>query len=122
MILRIHHAQIPIPPGAEVQAREFYCGVLGLSEIPKPENMRKNGGFWLEVADQQIHVGADPNPQPPNSKAHVAYQVADLAAWKASLASHGCIFKDGEDVPGFIRAETRDPFGNRIEFLQSTAK
>jgi catechol 2,3-dioxygenase-like lactoylglutathione lyase family enzyme len=120
MIKRIHHAQIPIPPGADAQAREFYCGVMGLPEIEKPEILRANGGFWMEVGDQQVHVSADPNPQPANSKAHIAYEVSDLAEWKATLTAHGCNFKDGETIPGFIRAETRDPFGNRMEFLQAT--
>ncbi len=25
-----HHVQVSIPPGAEDQARKFYCGVLGI--------------------------------------------------------------------------------------------
>ena len=28
----VNHVQITIPPGAEDQARAFYCGLLGLSE------------------------------------------------------------------------------------------
>ena len=28
----LHHAQITIPPGAEGEARAFYCGVLGLAD------------------------------------------------------------------------------------------
>lgn len=121
MIKRIHHAHIPIPPGAEPEARKFYCGVMGLAEVQKPEMLRGNPGFWMQLGDQQIHVGPDTNPTPPNSVAHVAYEVSDLAEWKAQLAAHGCGFKDSETIPGYIRAETRDPFGNRIEFLQSTA-
>ena len=39
MITAIHHVQITIPPGAEDQARAFYCGVLGLREIEKPASL-----------------------------------------------------------------------------------
>ena len=118
MIIRLHHAQIPIPPDAEDRAREFYCRVLGLTEIEKPTAIAKNGGFWLELGDMQIHIGADPTPMPPKSKAHVAYEVTDLAAWRARLETHGYTSTDGIPIPGFIRADTRDPFGNRVEFLQ----
>lgn len=52
MILGIHHAQITIPKGKEREARDFYCGVLGLKEIPKPESLQGRGGFWLRVGDK----------------------------------------------------------------------
>ena len=44
MIQRIHHAQITVSSGAESEAREFYCGVLGLPEISKPEALA--GRTW----------------------------------------------------------------------------
>lgn len=118
MILELHHVQIPIPPGSEPQAREFYCGVMGLPEVPKPESLAGRGGFWLQIADRQVHVGADANAHPENSKAHVAYLVDDLATWTAKLGPHGMKFEEGVPIPGYVRVESRDPFGNRIEFLQ----
>ena len=59
-LLRVHHVQIGIPKGAEEEARAFYCGVLGLGELPKPEALRGRGGFWLELGAVQIHVGVEP--------------------------------------------------------------
>lgn len=51
-IARLNHAQITIPRGAEEQAREFYCGVLGLPEIAKPDSLAGRGGFWVQLGDQ----------------------------------------------------------------------
>ena len=59
MIHRIHHAQVTVPEGAEAEAREFYCGALGLPEVPKPASLAGRGGFWIAVGDQQVHVGAE---------------------------------------------------------------
>lgn len=33
--------------------------VLGLQEVEKPENRKKNGGFWLQAGDSQVHVGLE---------------------------------------------------------------
>ena len=54
---KLNHVQICIPKGEEEKGREFYCGILGLNEIEKPDSLKKNGGFWLEVANIQLHIG-----------------------------------------------------------------
>jgi hypothetical protein len=59
MIIGLHHAQITIPQDAETLAREFYCGVMGLAEVPKPESLVGRGGFWLQVGDRCVHVGVE---------------------------------------------------------------
>ena len=118
MILAIHHAQITIPKGSEDQAREFYCGVLGLHEILKPDELAGRGGFWLEIGDRQLHVGTEDNVDRSTTKAHVAYQVDDLESWRRTLASNAVEVKNGIQIPGMRRFEFRDPFGNRIEFLE----
>ena len=118
MILGIHHAQITIPKGAEDEARAFYCGVLGLSELPKPDALAGRGGFWLEVGERQVHVGIEDNAERQNTKAHVAYLVNDLEHWRSKLAAGDIKLIDGIPIPGCKRFEFRDPFGNRVEFLQ----
>jgi catechol 2,3-dioxygenase-like lactoylglutathione lyase family enzyme len=120
MILGIHHAQITIPKGAEDEAREFYCGLLGLTEFPKPEELAGRGGFWLEVGDRQVHVGTEDISGREQTKAHVAYLVKDLEAWRHNLLTRRIEVKDGIQIPGYSRFEFRDPFGNRVEFLQQT--
>ena len=117
-ILRLHHAQITIPRGAEEQARQFYCGLLGLPEIEKPDSLKARGGFWLQVGQQQVHVGTEDGVDRQASKAHLAYQVDDVHAWQHLLEEHGIAILDGIPIPGFDRIEIRDPFGNRLEFIQ----
>ena len=41
---RLDHVQICIPEGEEIEARRFYCDVLQLEEIEKPEYLKKMGG------------------------------------------------------------------------------
>jgi len=118
MILRLHHAQITIPPGEETRCRRFYCDLLGLREIAKPSALNERGGFWLELGDVQIHVGTEVNVDRSASKAHLAYEVDDLARWRARLEEHNTKLIEGISIPGFERFEFRDPFGNRVEFLQ----
>ena len=121
MILSLHHAQITIPAGAEEDARRFYCGVLGLPETPKPESLAGRGGFWLGVGGQQVHVGAEEGVERAATKAHLAYRVDDLEAWRERLAAEGMAALEGVPIPGYARFEFRDPFGNRVELIQALA-
>lgn len=118
MIVRIHHVQITVPKGTEDEARRFYRETLGLEEVPKPEALRSRGGFWLERGGFQIHVGTEDGIDRLASKAHVAYQVTGIAAWRARLEQLGISTQSGPQAPGQTRFEIRDPFGNRIEFLE----
>lgn len=115
----LHHAQICIPTGAEGPAREFYCGVLGLREIEKPDALKPRGGFWLQVGDRQVHVGTEAPFDRTQTKAHLAYAVSDLDGWRRRLAEEGIVAEAGVKIPGYERFEFRDPFGNRVEFITS---
>ncbi len=117
-ITRLNHVMLTIPKGAEDRARAFYCGLLGLPEIPKPESLAGRGGFWLQVGDMQVHVGTEDGIDRTLTKAHFAYQVDDLAAWKTHLEANGFPALDSVPIPGYERFEFRDPFGNRIEIIQ----
>ena len=119
MILRIHHAQITIPEGAESEARQFYCGVLGLPEVPKPESLAGRGGFWIAVGNQQVHIGTESGGDRTATKAHLAYEVSDLASWRQMLEALEIKTLESIPLPGFHRFEFRDPFGNRVEFIQA---
>src|SRR4051812_38852399 len=116
-ILNIHHAQISIPVGHEAQAREFYCGLLGLKEIEKPAPLRDRGGFWLGLGELQIHFGAEDGVEREKTKAHLAYLVSDLEGWRKKLAEARIVIKESIPIAGYARFEFRDPFGNRVEFL-----
>jgi catechol 2,3-dioxygenase-like lactoylglutathione lyase family enzyme len=119
LILSIHHAQITIPVDSEKAAREFYCKTLGLVETQKPDSLAGRGGFWLVVGDRQVHVGVENNVERERSKAHVAYLVSDLEAMRSKLIEAKIDIIDGIPIRGYSRFEFRDPFGNRVEFLQA---
>ncbi len=118
MITAIHHVQITIPRGAEEAARAFYCGVLGLAEIEKPESLSGRGGFWLGVGDRSLHIGAEDGVDRTRSKAHVAHEVTDLDAFRRRLRDAGVAIIESIPIPGHDRFEIRDPFGNRVEIIQ----
>jgi catechol 2,3-dioxygenase-like lactoylglutathione lyase family enzyme len=114
---RIHHVQVAVPRGGEAEGRRFYGGLLGLSEIPKPENLAKRGGVWFQTGNLQLHLGVD-SAFSPSVKAHVAYEVDDLEAVRGRLEAAGVSSLDDEPLPGFDRFYVADPFGNRLEILQ----
>lgn len=118
MIIGFHHAQITIPKGKEEAAKKFYCGVLKLEEISKPESLIARGGFWVQVGDQQLHIGTEDGVNRLLTKAHLAYKVDDLQAIKNLLENNGIEILDSVPIPGYERFEFRDPFGNRVECIQ----
>ena len=118
MILGLHHAQITIPKGAEAKGKQFYCNVLGLEEVEKPESLKGRGGFWLKVGDRDVHVGTEDSFDRLTTKAHIAYLVDDISYWKNVLEKKDIHIIEGAPIPGFDRFEFRDPFGNRVEMIQ----
>ena len=118
LVQRVHHAQITIPKGAEGEAREFYCEFLGLPEVPKPESLQGRGGFWLQIGAFQVHVGTEDDFDRSKTKAHLAYLVENLDTWREKLEKRGVKISDGVPIPNYNRFEFRDPFDNRVEFLE----
>jgi catechol 2,3-dioxygenase-like lactoylglutathione lyase family enzyme len=106
-----------VPKALEAECLRFYRTVLGLKEIPKPEELRARGGAWFEVGPLQFHIGVDPEPSP-KSKRHVCFLVPDLAAAKASVQDHGVTIEEEGVAEGLSRFFIRDPAGNRIEIGQ----
>jgi catechol 2,3-dioxygenase-like lactoylglutathione lyase family enzyme len=118
LVVSLHHVQITVPQGSENAARDFYCGLLGLREIEKPQKLLGRGGFWLDLNGTQVHVGTEEGIDRRKTKAHLAYEVGDLDAACRLLESAGFETSKGSDIPGISRFESRDPFGNRLEFVQ----
>jgi len=116
----LNHVQVTIPRGFEDKAKDFYCGFLGLKEIEKPEELKRNGGFWLSLGELQIHVGIEDDVDRYNSKAHVAYEVTAIESWRQKLRDQQIEINEDLPIPGFERLSFRDPFGNKIEFLEAS--
>lgn len=115
-LLRFNHVLLTMPHGAEEQARRFYCGVLGLREIPKPLSLAARGGAWFDLDGAQLHLGVDADFRP-GKKAHVAFDVDDLDALAARCRSAGYEPRADDSLPGVRRCFIDDPFGNRLELM-----
>lgn len=117
-ILSIDHVQIAMPASAEESARAFYMGVLGFIEIPKPAELAKRGGVWLQSENVQLHLGIEQDFHPAR-KAHPAFIVNDLNSLITKAQNAGYETDTGQPpLDGFKRAHVFDPFGNRIELME----
>ena len=112
--LAIDHVQIAIPVGGEAAAREFYAGVLGLREVPKPPVMAARGGCWFESGTLRVHLGVEADFRPAR-KAHPALVRRGLRAF---IAASGLSATWSDEIPGTVRCHIADPFGNRIELIE----
>ena len=119
MITGLDHVQVAIPRGGEDDARAFYGGLLGMTEVPKPEALAVRGGCWFASGVAVLHLGVE-DPFTPSRKAHPAFLTDDLDGLERILAGagHTCVRSDGE-IPGVVRFHTADPFGNRVELQQA---
>ncbi len=113
---RLNHIQVCIPAGAENEARAFYGGLLGLTEISKPDALKTDGGVWYAIADVQIHVSVAPAPD--KADRHAAFEVENLSDIILYLQANGVTTRESRSVPNADRASFYDPFGNRIELLE----
>jgi catechol 2,3-dioxygenase-like lactoylglutathione lyase family enzyme len=111
----IDHVQLAIPTGGEDRARDFYVGVLGLVEVPKPPALAARGGAWFEAGAVRVHVGAEDSFVPAR-KAHPALVVRDLGGF---IDRSGLSAAWNTEIDGLVRCHVDDPFGNRIELVDA---
>jgi catechol 2,3-dioxygenase-like lactoylglutathione lyase family enzyme len=120
VISGLDHVQIAIPEGGEPQARAFYGEVLALAELPKPEKLAARGGLWFALPDgRQLHLGSERSFVPAR-KAHAALRADDADAVAARLADAGHPVRWDDEIPGVRRFHVDDPFGNRVEVVETT--
>lgn len=118
-VIGLDHVQIAIPAGGEDQARAFYAGLLGMTEVPKPANLSPSG-CWFRGGSVSLHIGVDPAFRPA-LKAHPAFLADNLAGLRERLTAAGCAIRDDKPVEDYARFFTEDPFGNRIELMEQVA-
>ncbi|WP_411954857.1 VOC family protein [Alkalibacillus sp. S2W] len=114
---RIDHVQLAAPKDSEDEARQFFAGVLGFQEMDKPEALKANGGVWFAFGNQQLHVGVE-EPFYPAEKAHPAFEIKGLEAFKQHLDEKRVTYAVDDKLPGANRIYVHDPFGNRLEVLE----
>lgn len=117
-VLGFDHVQVAIPRGQEDRARTFYSGLLGLKEIPKPASMAGRGGLWFECGQLQLHLGVE-EPFAPARKAHPALRIRGYEELLAGMSAAGYDVRRDAGLPGVARAFVADPFGNRVELIDS---
>jgi catechol 2,3-dioxygenase-like lactoylglutathione lyase family enzyme len=101
----------------ERAAREFYQGLLGIPEVPKPPELAKRGGAWFESGSLKVHLGVDGDFRPAR-KAHPALLVTDLESLVARLRRNNIKIIEDDPLEGYFRVYVADPFGNRIELME----
>jgi catechol 2,3-dioxygenase-like lactoylglutathione lyase family enzyme len=100
----LDHVQIEAPPGHEAQARAFYGGFLGLSELQKPEGT-------------QLHTGVVGDFEP-RKKGHLCLRCTDLNAVLERAQAFGIDATEDIQLAPLRRAFLHDPFGNRLEVVE----
>ncbi len=116
-ITGLDHIQLAAPPQSELKARAFYGQLLGMTEIPKPENLRSRGGCWFQCGSQELHIGIQENFSAAK-KAHPGFTIQAMGELKTRIEAAGYMISEDLPIDGRQRFFTHDPFGNRIEFLE----
>jgi catechol 2,3-dioxygenase-like lactoylglutathione lyase family enzyme len=117
MILGVNHAQMNVPTTELERAREFYVGFMGMREIARPAVFGSNG-IWLNAGTFELHIGLEDGVDRLKTRAHIAFEVADLEDWRQRVEGKGWPIKEQPKIPGYERFHFRDPFGNNIELIQ----
>ena len=115
-----HHMSFPVKDLA--RAREFYEGILGLEEIPRPE-LFTFPGAWYQAGECEVHliqtpegldVGEPPKALHPMAR-HSAFAVNDYREAVEHLKSFGLEVLESNEKMG--QMWVRDPDGNIIELI-----
>jgi len=114
----LHHVQVSCPPGSQDTLRDFYGGVLEMTELAKPPLLAARGGVWFRRGTAEIHCGVEEDFRPAR-KAHPGLVCADVDAVAAACSAAGHDVSWDENFPGFRRCYVYDPVGNRLEFMQA---
>ena len=117
-VLQIDHVQLAMPTGNEERARGFYRDVLGMKEIPKPRALAGRGGCWFASGAAQVHLGAEEDFRPAK-KAHPALVVEGLNEILAKCEAAGLPSRLDAEIEGRRRVHVFDPFGNRLELIET---
>ena len=117
-LVGIHHVQLAMPDGEEVDAIRFYAETLGLTEVPKPEALSPRGGVWFVSGELEVHLGVEDQFRPA-VKAHPAILVRGLGTIRERIERAGYKISDTVQIEGFDRVYVRDPFGNRLELIEA---
>jgi catechol 2,3-dioxygenase-like lactoylglutathione lyase family enzyme len=126
--MKLDHAALIIADPE--RSRAFYVGVLGLTEVARPETF-EFPGLWLQIGDQQLHlIGEATNGRARQVysademsggfTSHFAIEVDDLESTIAALQQRGGSLAGGPRPrgDGVMQAYIADPDGHVVELMQ----
>ena len=120
-ILSLDHVQVAIPAGGEEAARSFYSGILGFTEQSKPASMVGHQSIWFMAGSVNLHLGIEADADfHAARRAHPAFTVDNLDEIVSACDRAGLPTRTDTPVGNFRRTHVFDPFGNRIELMEST--
>ncbi len=122
-IAGIDHINIRIDPGPEAleRAKDFYGTVLRMTPIERPENVEsRDPGAWYKCGLNEVHITAESGASERNrtTRRHAAFLVRGLEELRVRMEKAGAEIIPGTVLPGRRRFFARDPFGNRLEFME----
>jgi len=125
LIVGLDHVNLLIDASDEALsgARAFYHDLLGLEPLERPANTDSGRpGAWYQCGAQQLHLTTEKDAFVVNkaSRRHPAFRVANLEALRRRLETAGVEIIAGNRFPGQERFFVRDPWGNRLEFVERT--
>lgn len=119
-VVRLQHTSVPMPPGGDDRAREFYGRALGMTEKAPPSTLRNVVWFEAGPDGQEVHCFTEPNFEAQGNQQHLCLQVNDLRALRARLAELKIPVEETIEIRNRPRCFVRDPFQNLVELTQIT--
>jgi catechol 2,3-dioxygenase-like lactoylglutathione lyase family enzyme len=121
---RLQHVAVTFPPGEDAAIRRFYGEVLGIPEMPVPQEVAHLGWIWFATSDEGVELHFVPHAIAPDPERvhHFCLQVDDVAGVRRQLEAAGVAVRDaGSRIQGRARAFVRDPVGNLVELVEIPA-
>ncbi|MFD1631476.1 VOC family protein [Pseudopedobacter beijingensis] len=110
---RLHHILLTVPVGKIQEARDFYANAVGLQEI---EGQHPNGAIWFQMGDVELHLLEEDKGGLYSN--HPAFEIKGLSAIREHFLTKGLELSYPPKIEGRERFFIRDPFGNRVEFIE----
>jgi hypothetical protein len=88
-----------------------------MREIEKPVGLQARG-CWFDFGDRPFHIGVERDFSP-SKKAHPAFATAYFDELRHALRARGFTVTDHDPLPGTRRFYSQDPWGNRLEFVET---
>ena len=116
--IAIDHVQLAMPLGEEQQARAFYGGLLGMTELTRPPELAKRGGAGLRAAECNSILEWRATSGPRRRRTRPCAAVIMRFSCN-DCETGGLRVTEPQDIPEVSRCHVHDPFGNRLELIRA---